>query len=138
VKTSENVKTITGLIEKTFSEVENADNSSRDMFEVANGAISQISSFGEAVAKAGELANREIGINEVMRDLNRDVLSVSDEVQHSLEQQKIALEELSASIININEMLQNNVHSSESLNTESRNLVAMAEDLSKSTDVSVE
>ncbi len=138
VKTSENVKTITGLIEKTFSEVENADNSSREMFEVANGAISQISSFGEAVAKAGELANREIGINEVMRDLNWDVLSVSDEVQHSLEQQKIALEELSSSIININEMLQNNVHSSESLNSESRNLVVMAEDLSKSTDVSVE
>ena len=130
VKTSENVKTITSLIEKTFSEVENANSSSQSVFDVANRAIEYISVFGEAVTKAGELANEEISINDIMQELNKDVLSVSEEVRYSLEQQKTALEELSSAIININEMLQQSAYGSESIMGESRKLLSMAEDLS--------
>jgi len=118
----ENAKTIFQIVGTTNTSMEKSYQS----LSAAIGTIEEIfdglNLFGEAVNKISKLAHDNLDINTILQDDTVHFLKRADDILKSMEEQKVAINEISKSIQAINETTYANSSSSEELSANSENV----------------
>ncbi|OHD66163.1 MAG: hypothetical protein A2176_07940 [Spirochaetes bacterium RBG_13_51_14] len=125
-QTGENAKTISQIVGTTNTSMEKSYQS----LSAAIGTIEEIfdglNLFGKAVNKISDLAHDNLDINTILQDDTVHFLKRADDILKSMEEQKLAINEISKSIQAINEATYANSSSSEELSANSENVAEHA------------
>jgi methyl-accepting chemotaxis protein len=133
-KTSENVKSINTLIKDTLTTMRKTTNVVNDFANTSEDVVKDVTKFGVYVDMVGELAQEDLKIQEILKQKTIDISNGMDEMTKSIEEQKIAINDISQSINLMNEVVQSNASGAEEIAASSQNLSNITELLVKQTE----
>ncbi len=130
-KTQLNAKEITRLVGDTNGELKLTSDSLVNVANASRSIAQIVERFGGIIAEVDSLSNRDLEINREMQKNAEHVLGGSNELKMSMEELKIAINEITRSLSIINESTQHLASGSEELSGTANGLVKSADDLNK-------
>lgn len=116
-KTADNAKEILNYLNNLDNSVKAISSNLDSILEIALKMISGVTAFGDGVEKVGNLAREDLNLNiEVQEDTN-NITKLIDQISIMVNEQKVALEEVSKSIASMSEMIQTNAGGAEELSS---------------------
>ncbi|MGL4370435.1 MAG: methyl-accepting chemotaxis protein [Spirochaetota bacterium] len=122
-RTQINAKDITRLVGDTNIELNMTNQSLATVAQASADIAGMIEKFGDLVSQVNTLAARDLEINTGMQKQTSDLLSGSEELNTSMAELKIAIQEIMDAITAINESTQRMAFGAQGLSGTSQNLV---------------
>ena len=124
---SQIVRTTNDSMEKSYAALNDAIANIENIFE-------GLRSFGKAVDRIGDLTQKDIKINTVLMENAEQFMRRADDIMHSMEEQKSAVNEIAKSISLINNTTQGTSAASEELSASSETIADNAKLLAREID----
>lgn len=129
--TSDNLKRINSMFERSNQEIGNALVKLNVFVDSLQSIIDRIADLSVTIDRVGDLARKDLDLNETTRSSLEKVLNESNNILSAATEQKGALEEIVKSVSVINSTTQEMAYGSQDLSGSSRSLADMAQDLMK-------
>lgn len=133
-KTSDNVKNINALIKNTIATMKKTSQIVENFADTSEDIAKDVTKFGMYVEMVGQLAQEDLRIQGVLKEKTIDISNGMDVVTRAIEEQKTAIDDISSSINNMNEIVQTNAAGAEEIAASSLGLSDITEKLVKETD----
>ncbi|EPG67568.1 methyl-accepting chemotaxis protein [Leptospira wolffii] len=130
-KTSESIKEIDAIIQANESEIGAGVGNIRDTVLVIGGIIQRIETINTSMSEVASFTSEQLRRNQAVNLKGREVKERSESIQAAIQEQKIAIEEISKTISGINDLTQSNASSTEELSSGSVGLAHLSEDLKR-------
>ncbi len=128
-QTAQSLKDIDNLIKINSKEITNGQGNIKQAQDLITEYLNGISSINDMNKKISSFMETYTTTNkEVLKDADR-AKNISDQIRHATEETKIAINEISKSIVEINELSQSNASISEEISASTENLSSMANGL---------
>jgi methyl-accepting chemotaxis protein len=128
-QTSSSIKEISGFIKGNEDEITKGMSTVMESIRIISSIIQGINTIGETITGINTFMQMQVETNS---KINKDVDNVknkSDGIRLAMNEQKIAVEEVSKSINSINENIQSNAAGAEEMNATVENIAKMASEL---------
>ncbi len=130
-QTASSIKEIDRLINTNENEIENGFNNVTGIVGAIASIMKDVEGIGTKVSIISSHMDRQLASNENVNS-NADLVRIkSEEIANAMSEQKNAIEEISKTIANINELAQNNTLKIEEMSDTSRGLTHMVENFNK-------
>ncbi len=130
-KTSNSVKEIEEIIRANETEIGIGVGNIQETVSVITGIIQKIEAVYVRMTEVSTFMGEQRKRNESVNLKGREVKERSQAIQAAIQEQKLAIEEISKTISNINDLTQSNASSTEELSSGSVGLAHLSEDLKK-------
>lgn len=128
-KTSESMKEIEAIIQANETEIGIGVSNIRDTVTIIGGIIQKIETIYVRMNEVAGIMGEQLVRNRVVNKKGQEVKERSEGIQTAIQEQKLAIEEISKTISIINDMTQSNASSTEELSSGSVGLAHLSEDL---------
>lgn len=130
-KTQVNAKEITRLVGDTNNELHLTSESLANVADSSISIATIVERFGGIIAEVNALSESDLEINRQMQKNTEQVLDGSNELKMSMEELKVAINEITKSLAIINESTQHLASGSEELSGTANGLVKTTDDLNR-------
>ncbi len=133
-QTGDNSKSISRIMQQTSGSIVASGKSLQDVIVSLESVFKGLEAFGKTVKTVSELMAQDMEINKVLHGDAEHFLNRADKIMHAIEEERVAISEISRSTETLNEVAQDNSASSEELAVSSDAIaahVARLEDLIK-------
>ncbi len=128
-QTAQSLKDIDNLIKINSKEITAGQGNIKQAQDLITEYLNGISSINDMNKKISSFMETYTDTNkEVLKDADR-AKNISDQIRHATEETKVAISEISKSIVDINELSQSNASISEEISASTENLSSMANGL---------
>lgn len=128
-KTSNSMKEIENIIQANETEIGIGVSNIRDTVSVIGGIIQRIETIYIRMNEVSSVMGEQLVRNKVVNKKGQEVKERSEGIQNAIQEQKLAVEEISKTISSINDLTQSNASSTEELSSGSVGLAHLSEDL---------
>ncbi|TGK06274.1 methyl-accepting chemotaxis protein [Leptospira fletcheri] len=133
-KTSSSTKDIEEIIQANEAEIGIGVGNIKETVAVIGGIIRDIETIYAKMSEVSSFMGEQLKSNESVNQSGLEVKSRSDSIRAAVQEQKMAIHEISTTISNINDLTQSNAASSEELSSSSVGLANLAEDLKRDSE----
>jgi methyl-accepting chemotaxis protein len=130
----ENTKNISHIVKTTNDSMEKSYAALNDAIENIENIFEGLRSFGKVVDRINELTQKDIKINSSLMENAEQFMRRANDIMHSMEEQKSAVNEIAKSISLINNTTQGTSAASEELSASSESIADSAKLLAKEID----
>ncbi len=128
-QTNVNVNTISKIVNDTEAKMASSFQSLNEAINAIQNIFDGLTSFTLSVNKVADLSRQDMEVNQVLQDDAQHFLERADEILASMQEQKLAIEEIAKSVNQINNSAQSNSAGAEELNATAENIAQAAENL---------
>lgn len=114
-QTASNVKTINVSIQKNMESLTNSYNGLQAFEKVLENMISFIMQLSSSIDMINSLACQDIDLNKEIKDYTMKVINIANIINHGMNEQKVAINEMLQSITTVNQAMQEFVGGSKQL-----------------------
>lgn len=128
---SQDLKLITGLVEKNKKDVDEGDANITEIVQFISSLLSNIGQLQEKSVQALSQMKKQKQIKEEMSEKAESVKTKSEMIETSMNEQESAIADVVISIENFNNMLQKNTESTNNLRESTAELIKLADEIQK-------
>lgn len=130
-KTSASIKEIESIIQENEREIGIGVGNIGETVTVIGGIIARIETINSRMGEIYSFMEEQLKRNRIVNQKGQEVKERSVNIQEAVQEQKLAIEEISKTISGINDLTQSNASSTEELSSGSVGLAHLSEDLKK-------
>jgi methyl-accepting chemotaxis protein len=128
-KTTESIKDISSLIKLNDKEINHGAEKIEDTVKLIQKMILGVNSFQDMILNLELQTNTQTEINDIVNQEAENLQEITKLIKQSMTDQKLAMEDISKSIYQINELTQQTANELHNLNSKSREISETAESL---------